>query len=437
MKLMKLSITAVLILFISGLSVAQTFTIKGDFRSRLEFRDGYGTLALDGLDAQNAAVFINQRSRLIFDFKDDKFESRFSIQDTRTWGDANILNNGSAVGLIKEGWMKYYFNDELALKVGRMELNYDDSRLIGSKNWKTMGASHDIGLLQYKNKDAGFEGHLGFALANVGEPKFSTDYAQTPAYKYMSLVWMKFNINENVNISFIDRLAGYHKMNAEGVNAGDTTAAMNTAGVNFNGKFGDFKARANFYYQTGTMNNAAETERSAYMFSLRAGYNIAQKFELGAGYEMYSGDDFSDTGDDVNNQFVADAKMNNAHLFLGNMDYFTNVPAHTQGLGITDIYFFIKAKLNNKLSTTATFHILGLANETLAGGTTVDKALGNEIDLNFTYKVTKGFAIKGGYSIMLPEQTLKDFKIAGAESATSHWGWMMLIFNPTFFSSSN
>ncbi|NOX46575.1 MAG: hypothetical protein GXO89_06310, partial [Chlorobi bacterium] len=62
------------------------------------------------------------------------------------------------------------------------------------------------------------------------------------------------------------------------------------------------------------------------------------------------------------------------------------------------------------------------------------KGLGTEIDVVVGYSVTKGMAIKAGYSMMFASETMEVLKGTQVDKGNT-WGWVMLIFKPTFYQS--
>ena len=64
--------------------------------------------------------------------------------------------------------------------------------------------------------------------------------------------------------------------------------------------------------------------------------------------------------------------------------------------------------------------------------------LGTELDFYFGFNLVKGVAVKGGYSHLLPSETLSvikgvtDAKGNGRTDQISNWGWLMVIVKPTF-----
>jgi len=159
--------------FFKSTNAQAQYSLTGQLRVRAEDRDGYGNLVLSG--AKNAN-FISQRTRLNFGYKWDLLTFGVSVQDIRVWGaDASTISpaDGSRLGL-HEGWaelmlankadtnIKFRLFDQLSLKVGRQELIYDDSRLIGNIDWLQQARTFDMALLKVMHH--GWQVDLGYAF---------------------------------------------------------------------------------------------------------------------------------------------------------------------------------------------------------------------------------------------------------------------------------
>ena len=181
-------------------SAQAQFTFTGQLRTRTEVRDGLGNLVVKG---SKPAAFTSQRTRLIFGYKWDRLTFGVSLQDIRVWGqDASSISNADGNKLmLHEGWaeltlmnkadttIKCKFLDLLTLKIGRQELIYDDSRLIGNLDWLQQGRRHDMALLKTVHK--GWQVDIGYAY-NQNSDAFGvtgTSYVpgNIPAYVRNSL----------------------------------------------------------------------------------------------------------------------------------------------------------------------------------------------------------------------------------------------------------
>ena len=151
--------------------VAQAqLTLSGQLRTRTEVRDGQGTLSPK---AAAPAFFTSQRTRLHLGYGGYRFKFYTAIQDVRVWGqDASSINRitGEANDglMVHEAWGEVMLLDtsatleNLSLKIGRQELLYDDSRLLGNLDWLQQGRRHDLVLLKLEHQ--GWMGHLGAAF---------------------------------------------------------------------------------------------------------------------------------------------------------------------------------------------------------------------------------------------------------------------------------
>jgi hypothetical protein len=154
-------------------TIKAQLTLAGQLRTRTESRDGAGTLKLKG---NSASFFTSQRSRLSFHYKMNKLTFHTAVQDVRVWGqDASTINSadGSKLGL-HEAWaeielankrdssFKHSAIDYFAVKIGRQELIYDDSRLIGNLDWLQQARRHDA--IVFKRLNKGWQLHIGLAF---------------------------------------------------------------------------------------------------------------------------------------------------------------------------------------------------------------------------------------------------------------------------------
>ncbi|CAN5877393.1 hypothetical protein BH24BAC1_BH24BAC1_34050 [soil metagenome] len=177
-----------LVLGLLSCQVAQAqFTLTGQLRTRSELRDGQGTLS-----SREAvpAFFTSQRTRLNVGYTGYRFKLYSALQDVRLWGqDASTINRITPDAydglLLHEAWGEIALVDtgavleNFSLKVGRQELVYDDSRLLGNLDWLQQGRRHDLALLKLEHQ--GWMGHLGVAFNQNQERKAGTVYNGIPA----------------------------------------------------------------------------------------------------------------------------------------------------------------------------------------------------------------------------------------------------------------
>src|SRR5210317_1023011 len=130
--LLKISVAGILLFALISGTHAQ-FTLSGEFRPRAEFSHGYGALAAED---QHASFFISQRTRMNFMYAGEKLKTGLVLQDVRYWGNQpQLVSNEDFATSIHQAWLEYYLIPELSLKAGRMELSYDNQRMLGSVGW--------------------------------------------------------------------------------------------------------------------------------------------------------------------------------------------------------------------------------------------------------------------------------------------------------------
>ncbi len=149
------------------------FSLIGQLRTRTEIRNGFGNLPVAG---RPAAAFTSQRARLTFGYQWDRITFGLAIQDVRVWGqDASTISNADGNKLmVHEAWadmtlinradttMKFAPIDYLSLKIGRQEMVYDDSRLIGNLDWLQQARRFDAALLKAQHKGWPLDLGIGF-----------------------------------------------------------------------------------------------------------------------------------------------------------------------------------------------------------------------------------------------------------------------------------
>ena len=105
--------------------------------------------------ADEVALFTEQRTRLIADYKTPSIETHLSIQDVRIWGEVGQINKSDQLLSVHEAYASYK-TDSLGKSkfiIGRQELVYDDHRVLGSLDWAAQGRSHDALRYIYKDSD--------------------------------------------------------------------------------------------------------------------------------------------------------------------------------------------------------------------------------------------------------------------------------------------
>lgn len=406
-----------LLLFMSifpSLLMAQV-DFSGQIRPRTEFRHGYKSLVGDD---SKAAFFTSQRTRLNLKFTDTKFKVGISVQDVRTWGDVKQLNTSDKNKLsIHQAWGEILFSSNLSLKLGRQELVYDDSRILGNVGWAQQARSHDLALLKFQTSNKA-NLHLGLAFNQDKENLQGTEYNTKGNYKNMQFAWYNKKVDK-INYSFLFMNTGFQYLDATDSDENETRYTQIYGGI-VNYKPSKIGFTASLYSQKGK--DLSDKSINAYMFNIGAKMSLSSNWKANVGIEILSGTDYDESKD--NNSFTPLFGTN--HKFNGHMDYFY-VGNHVNNVGLQDIYAGLTYS-KEKLTFKSALHIFS-ANAEIAKNE--DKYLGTEIDMALIYKYSKSVNFSLGYSQMFASKSMELIKL-GDKSEIQNWGWLMLTFTPQF-----
>lgn len=431
---MKKTFLFLLITFLSVQYVDAQFSISAQLRPRAEMNNGAGSPISD---TASTFYYITQRSRIKFDYNTDKFQMRFSVQDVRVWGNGDLY---SGTGIwssynsvdIHEAWFKIKFGSIADLTVGRQELKYDDQRLISWRNWNQYGLTYDAAVFNYYEN--GWDVNVGMSYNNMisnGRPAQDNGlFDNTNLMKTFNFLRVKRKFSDAFSASFLATGAGYQKTNDPG-----TIYMMGTLGFWAGINAGGFDATANAYYQLGKAQSGQDV--SAFMFTVDPGYK-AGNARFGVGFDYISGDDA--TADDYGEKVKTFNKMYGAvFAYYGWMNYYTYMKSRTKNAGLVDIYPNIEYGFNKKHKVRGYLHFFSLANQALLGGELLeDQGLGQEVDLMYIYKHSKELTVQAGFSYYFATDALEQLKgFAPGTTAAPYWGWVMLTFKPTLFTTAN
>jgi hypothetical protein len=475
---MRTSITNTIYVLLFAIAIAQSataqFTISGEFRPRAEYRNGYQKL---GDSTMTGYGTILGRSRITFEFNNDKIQTLFSIQQAFVYGENPYSSDTITKNTINiyEGWFRYNFTKNFAVRVGRMGLTYDDMRIFGLSNWKQWGATHDIVNLEWKAPQAKYAGDFGFAINNTAPATpYLGDYT-IKNYKYMSYMYnQKKFFKDNLVVSLLGVMDAYQKPSTSYnttttksvvtwvTNGNDTVGSFTTktttvtpvtenhnltiysrgtVGATAGFKWNNLNIFANGYYQTGHYKDGRKL--SASFFGGWASYRIVKPFTLLIGYEQLSGNNASDTTEMKSTVHGFATLFGTNHSFYGYMDlYQTYLGQDALHYGLNDLYGKATVQFSAKTSIEATYRWFSLPYGYLPVKTgkmayqTVKKDLGSEVDLMFLYKPMANLELNAAYCVYMPTDT-KDI-VDGLKAGTGRlgqYGYLMITYKPNFFTS--
>lgn len=439
-KYIQLSILVFAVFILGKDSLAQ-FKVTGEYRPRFEYRDGYYRPA----DTLTQGVgFVDQRTRLNFNYTNNSYEFYLSFQDIRTWGSTVQLNRQDGYTSVHEAWAKVKLSPRFGLKLGRQEIILDDQRMFGNVGWATQARSHDAAMFTFK--DSTFEAKLAVAY-NASAPSLNEIYYAVPrSYKSFQFLWLHKDFNKKLGASFLFLNNGYQVATGS-----DTTGKVihwkdnysQTLGTRINYKSEKLSFGLNFYYQMGTAPDLANSKISAMNVNPELSYMITKKIKLVAGYEYLSGQsqtNISTAYTDVNHSFNPFFGTN--HKFNGHMDYFY-VGNHIDNVGLQDAYLKVQYKTDKFNVGVDGHYFLSAANvmdqkelATTGNIKAMSSGLGVEIDAYGGFNLAKAVSLKLGLSYMANTETMIAVKGSGQVDQPSMWGWAMVTIKPTLFDSA-
>lgn len=406
------------------------FSLSGEIRPRMEYLHGYSTLTDKDSDP---AGFASQRTRINFNYSNERVKMGVSVQDVFLWGSQPQLFSTSNTLSLHQAWAQYFIAPSLSLKLGRQELVYDDERIFGNSNWDQQGRSHDVALLRY---DGMLRIDIGAAF-NQDEKHLSGSYYKLHNYKMMQFVWLNTDIVDNLNLSLLFLNNGYqhdYKVLEEGIHHDKTKNVFNqTLGGRLLLTPGDFNMHASAYYTMGK--DTEDRDLSAYYVGLGVDYNMSDDWNLGIGWEHLSGTDQKDMIENPNgyknksfNPFYG-----TSHKFNGFMDYFNANSNWSNSVGLNDLFASLQFSRRN-FEINLTGHAFLTAASVIKDGNvneTMEPYLGTEIDLTMSYRLSRTSNVVLGYSQMIGSETLQAMK-GGDRNACNNWAYLMFTFKPVF-----
>jgi hypothetical protein len=430
-------------------------TISGQVRTRTEYRDGQGTLAVKDTVP---ALFTSQRTRLNVAFSAYRIKFYTALQDVRVWGqDASSINRVTTDAydgfMLHEAWAEVSLVDtgkvvkNFTLKIGRQELVYDDVRLLGNLDWLQQARRHDAALLKFDHH--GWTAHFGTAFNQNAERKSNTIYNGVPTgytastngmssmYKSMQFLYVakKLHFGNASLLALKDDFSKFHFADADKDKKTPLYErgvwSRYTVGANV---FGTAMRKVSFavsgFYQSGKYREG--TSLNEYLLSASAMYAAGRKFSIGPGVDVTSGNN----GSDPSKKYQRfDPLYGTPHKFWGYMDYFYVADGFGSS-GLVDAYIKTKYKAKDNLTLSLDAHQFSLPSPVIdESGKALGKTLGREFDFIFNYALTKVVNIEGGYCTMLGTSTLASTKVKNVKRAdtSANWAYVMISIKPEIF----
>ena len=431
MKSRQLLVCLAFLIFSPVVSWAQeqadnTFSVNLNTMTRGELR--YGGFSEADENNEGHSNFVLGRYRLTTDYSRSWLEARVSLQQSGTWG----MGGGSFS--LNEGWVTLKSKKGWFTKIGRQILAYDDERIIGSNDWSVTAPTHDVLKLGYEGQQ--HKVHLLFAYnQNPENMEGFTAYKDgNQPYKSMQTLWYHYDTpKSNFGASLLFMNIG---MQGEKNNV-PVTYFQQLAGtyITFTPKY--FMAEGAFYYQFGTEEHGIPL--SAYMASIKLTAKPRDSYSIYAGYDYLSGDAYFAVPPEGDIGLVFHDKVRgfnpiygSHHEFYGAMDFFymsTWVGGFTPGL--QNAYLGCTFNPYNTLNINLAGHYYAMATKL----PNVDQFLGLAGEFSANYAFTKYISAECGYSYMYGSETMKFLKRV-SDNQHLHWAYLMLVINPTIFTTT-
>lgn len=408
--------TFLVVCFVSKGGFAQ-FSVDAQYRNRFEVRDGYKKLAAKGA---TPAVFVSQRTRISFNYENERLKLKFTPQDVRVWGDEQLSSSTGVFGDyasldLFEGYVQIKTGAKSWLSVGRQQLVYDNQRILAARNWNQNGIAYDAVVYMWNSEN--WEVHAGSSWNSTGENATDNLY-DSKRIKSLNFVWVNTHFSKDWELSFSHVASGVTKSETE-----NKLYFRQTSGVYSTYKQNGLSILGNIYYQFGK--NSTGQDVNAWLADADISYK-AGKITPGGGISYLSGNKHATGGTD----HLFDVLYGGRHRFFGGIDYFSNFPSHTKQGGLSDYYFYLDFKLGPKTSLKNTGHFFALAqaNE----NTPYDKKLGYENDIVLKHKFSDWGALECGYSFFLPTTSLKTIQNV-PDTKFSQFLYVQLTITPVLF----
>lgn len=433
---MKKTLIILIIILVSFDYANAQFSVSAQLRTRAEMDNGIGVPLSDTV---NTFYYATQRSRINLDYNSEKYQMRFSLQDVRIWGNGDIYTSTGMFSSVNsvdiyEAWFKIKLKKGADLTIGRQELKFDDQRLIAWRNWNQYGLTYDA--VVFNKKYNNWDVNIGLSYNNMmnfktGKIVFDNQlFNNTNLIRTFNFARVKRKFSDNFSASLSAIGAGYQKTDHP-----EIIYMMGTFGAWASFKAGGFDGTANAYYQFGKGQSGKEV--SAYLFTVNPGYRNGN-IRLGVGFDYVSGDD-AESSDYLQKERTFNQMYGAVFAYFGWMNYFSYMKSSTKNGGLLDVYPNVDVKLSDRHRFRGYLHLFSLAGKVMVDGEVLDdKNLGQELDMMYIYKHSKELSVQAGFSYYFTNETIERVKgMTPGETQTPYWGWVMLTFKPTLFTTAN
>ncbi|MDE0298067.1 MAG: alginate export family protein [Candidatus Poribacteria bacterium] len=410
LRILFVALIAVIVCSRSVESSKDGVKLTGQFRSRGEF----GANDFNDNTPANRSTLLRIRLNAAFQ-PGEKISTFVQLQDSRFYGaEPNTVWNFRNVDL-HQAYLQIddFFAKKLALKMGRMQISYAEERVIGSFDWHNVGRAFDGTLLRYAPSEMSMLDIFGTKVIQ------RADY-ENPADSgfYFGGLYASHQPKESYRVDIY--ILGEWNRRASGDQGANLQRV--TIGTYDTGKFNAVDYDMEAAVQFGTRYNSSTEERqriSAFMLTGAVGYTVEADYKprIMLGYDYLSGGKPTDE-----NYHVFDALFATNHTFYGFMDYFVNLPVHTEGGGLQD--FMVKCQISplRKMTLSVDIH------KFMSAKRIMDKSsFGHEVDFTALYRYHDILNFTLGASFFLADELMQS-RFKGNDDQ-AFWAYLMTTAN--------
>jgi len=396
-KISALAVAAVFVVSLAGTALAEGTDVKvsGEIRIRDQWTNNKDWNA-DAGDVKNA---ITQRTRVNVDAKiDEKTKAYVSLENSRNFGSSgptfSNTTNGTVAGTAATGSetdlvgvyeayvvLDKLFDQPLMFKAGRTKVALGNQRLVGANDWLA-GQTFDSLILGY-NIDA--VSVTGFSVTGFDKNSIDSDVNGTLNGLYVTVKAVPVT---GIDIYAIQRNELASTTATTGQNFFTYGARVNGAAMNI-----DWDIEAAL--QSG--DHSATVKKNPSAIWLHAGYSLPDvaKLRIGAEYDMITGDKTSADNEGFDLLFKTGHSNSTQHSNYGITDYIEGA-----GYGMKALSLNVSAQPVDGLKLLAEYW-----NFSSNTGDS-DKDLGNEINVQTWYAISKSTNLHAYYAMFTPTSDL-------------------------------
>jgi hypothetical protein len=413
---------------------AQMVTVGGEVRERYEFRDN----ADFNSQTNDTLSFVGSRIRLYLGYEvTPSIVFFFQMQDSRLFGSETSTASNEKNLDLHQGYLTVKnLAGPLTMTLGRQEMVFGDSRLVGNFGWSNIGRSFDALRFTYIPGSVRIDVWAAIIKqfgANMGaDPAFSPSNRDTQQFYGLYTAVKAGAVSLEPYVMVLRDTGNAGEVDSTGILISPITAPATrgqnrvTLGLRVDGKTLedsiDFTVEA--AYQTGKMDARGTTIKSdisAYAMAVKADFLLPLVFKpyIGVEYDLASGDD--NPTDEKFKTFENLFPTN--HIHYGYMDYmgWRNMqglrlslgikPTSTSGLSLDYYRFWLAEKADNWYRASGA--VFKATNPT----TNSETELGQEINLVARTMLKEKLRLEAGYGRFFPADYVKvNFPIATRDS---------------------